>query len=184
MSWVTQKSKVGLAAAKVAALRINLNVKGCGSTPRAPLGSLENPFDSRQSPPPLQTRRSSASIPGTSVYLRPKWGRKIVRRPQRAQSDCPTTADRGAAPLSSGLSDAPWLNRRRPGSLYFWTLEMSLCGNVIIRKAPIFTRKLYMEMIAAHGGGPGQGFPCSLLSGSQGVSAVARVSDRGRLTEV
>jgi hypothetical protein len=42
-------------------------------------------------------------------------------------------------------------------------------------------------MIAAHGGGPGQSFPCSLLSGtlsSQGISAVARVSDRGRLAEV
>ena len=40
-----------------------------------------------------------------------------------------------------------------------------------------------MEMIADHVGGPGQGFPCSLLSGSQGVSAVARVSDRGRVAE-
>ena len=39
----------------------------------------------------------SASIPGTSVYRRSKWGRKIVRRPRRAQSDCPTTGDRGAA---------------------------------------------------------------------------------------
>ena len=145
-----------------------------------------HPFDSQHSPTPPQTWRSSASIPGTSVYLRPKWGRKIVRRPQRAQSDCPTTADRGAAPLSSGLSDAPWLNRRRPGSLYFWTLEMSLCGNVIIRKAPIFTRKLYMEMIAAHGGGPGQGFPCSLLPGtlSSRGPLPARVSDRGCLAEV
>jgi len=28
---------------------------------------------------------------------RSKWGRKIVRRPRRAQSDCPTTGDRGAA---------------------------------------------------------------------------------------
>jgi hypothetical protein len=36
-----------------------------------------------------------------------------------------------------------------------------------------------MEIIAAHGGGPGQGFPCSLLSGtlsSQGASAATRVS--------
>jgi len=43
-----------------------------------------------------------------------------------------------------------------------------------------------MEMIADHVGGPGQGFPCSILSGtlsSQGVSAVARVSDRGRVAE-
>ena len=40
---------------------------------------------------------NSASIPGTSVYRRPKWGRKIVRRPQRPQSDCPTTGDRGEA---------------------------------------------------------------------------------------
>jgi len=41
----------------------------------------------------------SASIPGTSVYRGSKWGRKamIVRRPQRAQSDRPTTGDRGAA---------------------------------------------------------------------------------------
>jgi hypothetical protein len=37
------------------------------------------------------------SIPGTSVYRRSKWGRKIVRQPRRAQSDCPTTGDRGAA---------------------------------------------------------------------------------------
>jgi hypothetical protein len=42
----------------------------------------------------------SASIPGTSVYRRPKWGRKIVRRPQQAQSDCPTTGDRGSSPHS------------------------------------------------------------------------------------
>ena len=54
----------------------------------------------------------SDSIPSISVYQRPKWGRKIrpqvgyrgqkrgrkiVRRSQRAQSDCPTTRDRGAS---------------------------------------------------------------------------------------
>ena len=42
-------------------------------------------------------------------------------------------------------------------------------------------------MIAAHGGGHGQGLPRSLLSGtlpSHGASAVARVSDRGRVAEV
>ena len=38
----------------------------------------------------------SASILGTSVYRRSKWGRRIVRRPKRAKSDCPTTGDRGA----------------------------------------------------------------------------------------
>jgi hypothetical protein len=36
------------------------------------------------------------------VYRRLKWGRKIVRRPQRVQSDCPTTGDRGAVLTSSG----------------------------------------------------------------------------------
>ena len=42
-------------------------------------------------------------------------------------------------------------------------------------------------MNAAHGGGHGRGLPRSLLSGtllSHGASAVARVSDRGRLAEV
>ena len=42
-------------------------------------------------------------------------------------------------------------------------------------------------MNAAHGGGHGWGSPDSLLSGtlaSYGVSAVARVSDRGRVAEV
>jgi hypothetical protein len=44
-------------------------------------------------------------------------------------------------------------------------------------------------MTVAHGGGHGQGlgFPRSLLSGtlsSHGVSAVARVSDRGRVAEM
>jgi hypothetical protein len=39
----------------------------------------------------------SASIPGTSVYRRSKWGRKIVRRPQRAQSDCPTPRRQGSS---------------------------------------------------------------------------------------
>jgi hypothetical protein len=42
-------------------------------------------------------------------------------------------------------------------------------------------------MNATHGGGHGQGLPRSLLSGtlpSQGASAVARVSDRGRVAEV
>ena len=39
----------------------------------------------------------SASILGTSVYRRSKWDRRIVRRPKRAKSDCPTTGDRGAA---------------------------------------------------------------------------------------
>ncbi len=42
-------------------------------------------------------------------------------------------------------------------------------------------------MFAAHGGGHGQGLPRSLLSGtlpSHGASAVARVSDRGRVAEV
>jgi len=33
------KSKVGLAAAKTAAMRINLNIDGCGGVPRAPLSS-------------------------------------------------------------------------------------------------------------------------------------------------
>ena len=51
----------------------------------------------------------SASILGTSVYLRPKLGRKIVRRPQRAQSDCPTR-DRGAA-----LTRQAWAWVMRPG---------------------------------------------------------------------
>jgi hypothetical protein len=40
-----------------------------------------------------------------------------------------------------------------------------------------------MEVIVAHVGGPGQGFPCSLLPGP-GAFDVARVSDRGCLTEV
>jgi hypothetical protein len=39
----------------------------------------------------------SASISGTSVYRGSKWGRRVVRRPKRAESDCPTTGDRGAA---------------------------------------------------------------------------------------
>ncbi len=39
----------------------------------------------------------SASISGTNVYRRSKWGRRIFRRPRRAKSDCPTPGDRGAA---------------------------------------------------------------------------------------
>ena len=42
-------------------------------------------------------------------------------------------------------------------------------------------------MVAAHGRGHGRGLPRSLLSGtlpSHGASAVARVSDRGRVAEV
>jgi hypothetical protein len=42
-------------------------------------------------------------------------------------------------------------------------------------------------MVAAHGGGHGRGLLRSLLSGtlpSHGASAVARVSDRGRVSEV
>jgi hypothetical protein len=49
------------------------------------------------------------------------------------------------------------------------------------------TRKRFREMIAAHGGGHGRGLPGSLLSGtlpSYWASAVARVSDRGRASEV
>jgi hypothetical protein len=34
------------------------------------------------------------------------------------QLDCPDTEDREAALTHVSLSDAPWLNRRRPGSLY------------------------------------------------------------------
>ena len=30
------------------------------------------------------------------VNRRLKWGRRIVRRPRRAKSDCPTSGDRGA----------------------------------------------------------------------------------------
>jgi hypothetical protein len=48
-------------------------------------------------------------------------------------------------------------------------------------------RKRFREMNAAHGGGHGGGgLPRSLLSGtlpSHGTSAVARVSDRGRVAE-
>ena len=39
----------------------------------------------------------SASIPGTSVYRGSKRGSRVVRRLRLAQSDCPTTGDRGAA---------------------------------------------------------------------------------------
>ena len=48
-------------------------------------------------------------------------------------------------------------------------------------------RKRFREMVAAHGGGHGRGLPRWLLSGtlpSHGASAVARVSDRGRVAEV
>ena len=47
--------------------------------------------------------------------------------------------------------------------------------------------KRFREMIAAHGGGHGRGLPRSLLSGtvpSHGASAVARVSDRGRVEPI
>ena len=37
----------------------------------------------------------------------------LTVRPRRAKSDCPTPGDRGVA-LTLGLSDALWLNRRRP----------------------------------------------------------------------
>jgi len=37
---------------------------------------------------------ASIRVLGTSVYRRSKWGRRIVRRPKRAKSDCPTTGDR------------------------------------------------------------------------------------------
>jgi hypothetical protein len=64
----------------------------------------------------------AASISGTSVYRGSKRGRRVVRRPRLSKSDCPATGDiiiTGEQPsLSSVLSDAPWLNRRRPGSLY------------------------------------------------------------------
>jgi len=56
----------------------------------------------------------SASISGISIYRGSKRSRRVVRRPRRAKSDCPTTGERGL--LSSALRDAPWLNRRRPGS--------------------------------------------------------------------
>ena len=36
----------------------------------------------------------SASISGTSVYRGSKRGRRVVRRPRRAKSDCPTTQKR------------------------------------------------------------------------------------------
>ena len=48
-------------------------------------------------------------------------------------------------------------------------------------------RKQFREMIAAHGGGHGRGLPRSILSRtlpSHWASAVARVSDRGRVAEV
>ena len=36
----------------------------------------------------------SVSIPSTSLYRGSKWDRRVVRRPRRAKSDCPTTGDR------------------------------------------------------------------------------------------
>ena len=78
-------------------------------SPQVPLGTcpflvrpVSQPWNSI--PPYL---RGSDSIPGTSVYRMLKWGRKIVRRPQRAQSDCPTTGDRGAASLSFVVAKIP-----------------------------------------------------------------------------
>ena len=60
----------------------------------------------------------SASIPGTSVYRGSKWGRRVVDV-QDEPSRIVLPPETGEQPsLLSGLSDAPWLNRRRPGSLY------------------------------------------------------------------
>jgi hypothetical protein len=57
------------------------------------------PFDSRQSPTPLQIQfgKGSTSIPGTRVKRRSKRNRKVVRRPRRAKSACPSARVRGAA---------------------------------------------------------------------------------------
>jgi hypothetical protein len=39
----------------------------------------------------------SASISVTSVYRGSKWGRRVVRQPRQAKSDCSTTGDRDSA---------------------------------------------------------------------------------------
>jgi hypothetical protein len=57
----------------------------------------------------------------------------------------------------------------------------------VVTEASTGPRKRFREMIVAHGGGHGRGLPRSLLSGtlpSDGASAVARVSDQGRVAEV
>ena len=58
------------------------------------------------------------SIPCTSVYRRPKWVGRSSDGPNE-HSRIVLPQETGEQPsLSSGLSDVPWLNRRRPGSLY------------------------------------------------------------------
>jgi hypothetical protein len=64
------------------------------------------PTSSQQSTVPAITAKlggGSASISGTSVYRGSKRGRRVVRRPRRAKSDCPNTGDRGAALTLVGL---------------------------------------------------------------------------------
>jgi len=57
--------------------------------------------------------------------------------------------------LSSGLSDAPWLDRRRPGSLYS-----------IIENPPIFFNEIFfllpLFLLLLGGGGGGGGGECHL----------------------
>ena len=67
--------------------------------------SLEDPVPCKDVSAGLGRRRQrnrkslSASISGTSVYRGSKRGKRVVRRPRLAKSDCPTTVggDRGAA---------------------------------------------------------------------------------------
>ena len=54
--------------------------------------------------------------------VRSKWGRKIVRRPRQAKSDCPTPGDRGAAltlvRLERVMRPGLTAGAAGPGSLY------------------------------------------------------------------
>ena len=53
---------------------------------------------------------------GTSVYPGSTWGRRVVRRPKRAESDYPTTGDRGPVLTLATLAEPPpFLLLSRPG---------------------------------------------------------------------
>jgi hypothetical protein len=78
---------------------------------------IRSPFDSRQSPPPLQTwRRAPPRSPApVSTGGRCGVGRSSDGHDERCRIVLPPETVEQPS-LSSGLSDAPWLNRRRPGS--------------------------------------------------------------------